>query len=233
MNSHPQPSTVANNFSRRRFLGGLGMAALSLPLLSACSNGNGGTQATVPVYSQPGVKVPAQYSGRTAVVLWSPWAGNNGEVLAQLIKSFNESQTEIYAEIQQFDGYDGVSEKLTAGLQAKQVPEIAVLSDVTWNRYFLSDTLEPLNAHHGAGFTPETYHPRFYAEGVVRDESYWVPFARSTPLFYYNKEIFSAAGLPDRAPDTDGMFRGWVSGNGHIFVATHSEIYDLGAADQL
>lgn len=33
--------------------------------------------------------------------------------------------------------------------------------------------------------------------------------------------------------NTDGMFRGWVSGNGHIFVATHSEIYDLGAADQL
>lgn len=32
--------------------------------------------------------------------------------------------------------------------------------------------------------------------------------------------------------NTDGMFRGWVSGNGHIFVATHSEIYDLGSADQ-
>lgn len=210
MNIQPQLPPAQNTFNRRRFLGGLGMTAISLPFLSACGNGNsGGANVSAAVFSQPDTKVPAQYSGRTAVVLWSPWAGNNGDVLAQLIKSFNESQTEIYAEIQQFDGYDGVSEKLTAGLQAKQVPELAVLSDVTWNRYFLNDTLEPLNSHHGEGFSPETYHPRFYAEGLVRDESYWVPFARSTPLFYYNKEIFSAAGLPDRAPTTWDEYRGW------------------------
>jgi len=29
-----------------------------------------------------------------------------------------------------------------------------------------------------------------------------VPYARSTPLFYYNKDHYAAAGLPDRAPET-------------------------------
>ncbi|WP_421091217.1 isoaspartyl peptidase/L-asparaginase family protein [Pseudochrobactrum sp. MP213Fo] len=33
--------------------------------------------------------------------------------------------------------------------------------------------------------------------------------------------------------NTDGMFRGWVSGNGDVFVATHSEVFNLGAADKL
>lgn len=33
--------------------------------------------------------------------------------------------------------------------------------------------------------------------------------------------------------NTDGMFRGWVSGHGDVFVATHSEIYNLGSAIQL
>lgn len=210
MNNQSQPSPIRRSVSRRGFLSGLGAAAIALPILSACGTTAGsGTAASVPVYSQPGVKVPGEYAGRTAVVLWSPWGGNNGAVLAQLIKTFNDSQKDIYAEIQQFDGYDGVSEKLTAGLQAKQVPELAVLSDVTWNRYFLNGTLEPLSAHHSSGFGPDAYHPRFYEEGLVRDESYWVPFARSTPLFYYNKEIFAAAGLPDRAPATWEEFRGW------------------------
>jgi sn-glycerol 3-phosphate transport system substrate-binding protein len=37
---------------------------------------------------------------------------------------------------------------------------------------------------------------------VRKGKSYWVPFARSTPLFYYNKDMFKAAGLPDKAPET-------------------------------
>lgn len=38
---------------------------------------------------------------------------------------------------------------------------------------------------------------------------WWLPQGRSTPLFYYNKEIFAQAGLPDRAPETWSEFREW------------------------
>ena len=38
-------------------------------------------------------------------------------------------------------------------------------------------------------------------EGNRDGQQYWIPFARSTPLFYYNKELFTEAGLTD-APKT-------------------------------
>ncbi len=41
-------------------------------------------------------------------------------------------------------------------------------------------------------------------------QHWWIPFARSTPLFYYNKEKWAAAGLPDRGPETWMEFMEWA-----------------------
>ena len=44
-----------------------------------------------------------------------------------------------------------------------------------------------------------------YVEGVRNDKSYWLPFARSTPLFYYNKAAFAEVGLDkDRFREDSG-----------------------------
>ena len=40
------------------------------------------------------------------------------------------------------------------------------------------------------------------AEGKAAGETYTVPFARSTPLFYYNKTRYIEAGLPEEGPET-------------------------------
>ena len=50
---------------------------------------------------------------------------------------------------------------------------------------------------------------RCSAEGRYNDQVWWLPQGRSTPLFYYNKEVFEQAGLPDRAPETWSEFREW------------------------
>ena len=43
------------------------------------------------------------------------------------------------------------------------------------------------------------------------DDKQWaLPYGRSTPLFYYNKDHFKAAGLPDRAPTTWQEFAEWA-----------------------
>jgi len=47
-------------------------------------------------------------------------------------------------------------------------------------------------------------------EGTRKDQIYWVPFARSTPLFYYNKDVWAEAGLPDRGPETWDELEEWA-----------------------
>ena len=42
----------------------------------------------------------------------------------------------------------------------------------------------------------------FYKETVRAGKQVVLPFARSTPIFYYNKDAWAKAGLPDRGPNT-------------------------------
>lgn len=193
--------------SRRGLLKMFGATAVGLggaTLLSACGGAAGGQS-----YSQPDGDVPAEYQDRKRIVFWSAFTGGNGEAMTRLIDRFNESQSDIFAEVQVFDGYDGVDTKLVASLQARETPDLVILSDVSWNRYFMNESLEPLDDYFGGDFTPDIYQPAFIQEGQVGGSTWWVPLARSTPLFYYNKEIFEMAGLPDRAPETWEEMRGW------------------------
>jgi sn-glycerol 3-phosphate transport system substrate-binding protein len=54
------------------------------------------------------------------------------------------------------------------------------------------------------------YQDSLINEGYRQDQYWWIPFARSTPLFYYNKEKWAAAGLPDRGPETWDEYKEWA-----------------------
>lgn len=198
------PSRTLSRRSLFRLLGATAAGAAGATLLSACGGAAGAED-----YAQPDGEVPAEYRDRQRIVFWSAFTGNNGDAVAKLVDRFNESQTDIFAEVQVFDGYDGVDTKLVASLQARETPDLVILSDVHWNRYFLNESLEPLDDYFGGDFTPDVYQPAFIEEGQVGGSTWWVPLARSTPLFYYNREIFEMAGLPDRAPETWTEMREW------------------------
>ncbi|WP_157683748.1 ABC transporter substrate-binding protein [Microlunatus soli] len=190
------------NLNRRRLLTGAGAVAAGVAL-SGCVGRRDGD------YDQVSGQVPPQFARRDRVVLWSAFTSHNAEILQTIIDRFNAAQTDIFCEIQLFPGYDALDSKLAASLTSEQVPDFITLSDVSWNRYLLAEALEPLTDYFDADFDTTAFHPRFLAEGTVRDQIYWLPWARSTPLFYYNKEIFAAGGLPDRGPDSYTELREW------------------------
>jgi sn-glycerol 3-phosphate transport system substrate-binding protein len=185
---------------RRMFLG---LAAGAT--LAGC-----GYRSVDAIYSQPAGSVPKQYANRTRVVFWSPYGGVNGKAVDKLVAKFNDSQQDVYVEVQFQGSYDDVAQKVAAALVAKQAPDLAVLSDVTWERFFLNDALEPLNGYFTDGFGPGVYQEKLFGEYVVKGQSWAVPFARSTPIMYYNRDAFGKAGLPDRVPRTWSELRSWV-----------------------
>ncbi|MFC3997457.1 extracellular solute-binding protein [Nocardiopsis sediminis] len=189
---------------RRRFLGLSSAAALGLAL-SSC-----GFRPADAVYAQPAGEPSPEFAGRLRVVLWHTWGDVPGEALATLVARFNEEQDDIYVEAQFQGTYDDNAQKVASALVARQVPDIAVFSEVTWPRFYLNDALEPLNGYFTDGFSGDVYNDQLFDEGVLRGESWWLPFARSTPMFYYNRDLFEAAGLPDRAPETWDEMREWA-----------------------
>jgi sn-glycerol 3-phosphate transport system substrate-binding protein len=206
-NPNPLGRLGGLNVSRRQILAG-GVLLASVPLLSSCFGGGGGG-GSAPVYDQPSGDTPSKYKDRKRLVMWSSFTDHNGEVLQANIDGFNKSQDKWFCEVQVFEGYDQLNAKIAASLQAKQVPDISVMSDVFWNRYYLNDVLEPLSGYFDSSFDTDSFHKTFLAEGTVKKDVYWVPFARSTPLFFYNRDAFAAVGLPDRAPKTYDEYREW------------------------
>jgi len=219
-----------SKINRRRFLKASSSAFGAL-VLAACGGGaeTGGSGANTGGAStaaaggattaaagggaaQPAATAPAvSTAGKVQVVFWSAWGGKNGEGVQKLVDDFNASQPDIVVE-NQFQGtYDETAQKLAQGLQARQVPDMVALSEVTWNRFYINQSLQALDElFTTANFDPAAeYVEPLIKEGTRGGKIWWIPFARSTPLFYFNRDVFKQAGLPDRGPETWDELREW------------------------
>jgi sn-glycerol 3-phosphate transport system substrate-binding protein len=123
--------------------------------------------------------------------------------VTKLVNDYNASQKEIFVD-NQFQGtYDETAQKLAAGIAARQVPDMVSLSEVTWNKFSINRTLQALDdLLKAASVDPKDFVESLINEGTRQGKIWWLPFARSTPLFYYNRTLFKEAGLEDRAPKT-------------------------------
>lgn len=193
--------------SRRKFLMGMGatasmmaLAACAAPAAPAAAPAAGGESAAAAPAMEP-----------VTVTLWSSFSGKNGEAETELVKRFNESQSDVVLDYQFQGNYEETAQKVTAALQARTAPDVSLMSDVWWFKFYLNNALLPLDDLLAAAEVDTAdYQDSLINEGVRQGKHYWVPFARSTPLFYYNKEKWAAAGLPDRGPETWDEFMEWA-----------------------
>ncbi|NJM06813.1 ABC transporter substrate-binding protein, partial [Candidatus Gracilibacteria bacterium] len=145
------------------------------------------------------------------IVYWGSFSGGLGEAEQAMVNAFNESQQDVQVEYQFQGSYEETAQKFTAGLQANTIPDVILLSDVWWFSFYTGEAITVLDELIAAeGVDLADYEPVLLNEGVRQGKQIWIPFARSTPLFYYNKDIFAEAGLPDRAPETWAEFQEWA-----------------------
>jgi sn-glycerol 3-phosphate transport system substrate-binding protein len=214
-----------SKINRRKFLTA-SSGAISALVLAACGGiGNTGT-ATTGTATTGGSGAPAattgagasqapsaaavNTAGRTRVVFWSSWGGKNGEGVQKLVDDFNASQSEIVVENQFQGSYEETAQKLSAAMAARQIPDLVTMSEVTWNRFYINKSIQPLDEYFTkANFDPTDYVEPLIKEGTRQGKIWWIPFARSTPIFYYNRDLFQKAGLPDRGPETWDELREW------------------------
>ncbi len=215
--------TLDFRLTRRRFVVGLGASAGLF--VQACGGGAAPSGGSTPAAQQPSQSgqsaqptaaptsaptAAAQPSAQSApsaagqlkISYWGSFSGDNGKAEQELANRFNKSQSKIVLDYQFQGTYEQTAQKLSAALAAKQAPEVSLLSDVWWQKFWLGKLLAPANPFMAqANVKASDFVDSFINEGTRSGNYYWIPFARSTPLFYYNKDMFSAAGL-DHAPET-------------------------------
>ena len=186
--------------NRRRFLG-LSAAAVSAVTLGGCA-GTGSTGGT----GGGGAEGEAG-----TINFWSNHPGQSKDIEVELGNAFASANagTKVNV-IDAGANYEEVAQKFNAALSGGELPDVLVISDVTWFNLALNEAITPLDGMFAAaGVQTEDYVDSLFADYAFKDQHFALPYARSTPLFYYNKDIWKAAGLPDRGPSTWQEFAQW------------------------
>lgn len=192
--------------NRRDLLRTAGGAAV-VALIAACSQPAAQPSSQAPAATAaPAQAAPATVAAtgsQVSITFWGAFTGHNADVLGQLVDRFNQSQKDVVAKLENQNDYETLSQKYTAALQARSAPDVVVLSDVWWFKFYLNKALQPLDDLMKAeNINPSDYVEVFYKETVRAGKQVVLPLARSTPIFYYNKDAWAKAGLPARGPKT-------------------------------
>ena len=144
----------------------------------------------------------------TEISWWHAMTGANNEVVDTLAKEFNESQSD-YKIVPVFKGT--YPETLNAGIaafRAKQPPDIMQVFDVGTGVMMAAEgAIKPVAdvlSMGGIAFDKSQYLPGIVAYYSKPDGTMLsFPYNSSSPILYYNKDIFEKAGLDvDNPPKT-------------------------------
>jgi sn-glycerol 3-phosphate transport system substrate-binding protein len=150
-------------------------------------------------------------SGSGPIAFWSNHPGQSTAVEFELIDRFGSQFPGLSVKlIDAGKDYDEVAQKFNAALIGTDVPDVVVLDDIWWFHFALSGVIAPLDDLFGeVGVDTTDYVDTLLADYEFDGGHYALPYARSTPLFYYNKAVWERAGLPDRGPNSWQEFDEW------------------------
>ena len=143
---------------------------------------------------------------QTEIQWWHAMGGRLGEVVEEIATKYNASQSD-YLLVPTFKG--GYEDTMTAGIaafRAGQQPNLIQIFDAgaatIINAKGATIPVADLMAEFGGGFNADDYIPgvrNFYADSDGK--MIGMPFNSSTPLLYWNKDVFAEVGI-DAPPST-------------------------------
>ncbi|HPD91079.1 MAG: sn-glycerol-3-phosphate ABC transporter substrate-binding protein UgpB [Rhodobacter sp.] len=148
---------------------------------------------------------PAAASAQTEIQWWHAMGGRLGELVEEIAANFNASQSD-YVVVPSFRGtYAETMNGAIAAFRAGEQPAIVQVFEVGTGTMMAAEgavyPIYQLMADHHANFDPAAYLPAvvgYYTDPDGNMLSF--PFNSSTPILYYNKDIFAAAGLDPNTP---------------------------------
>lgn len=138
------------------------------------------------------------------IVFWHAMAGVNGQGIATMVDNFNKSQTGVHVTAQFQGTYDDELTKLKTAMQGQSGPDVCQVYDIG-SRYMIDSgwTIPVQQYIDSDKFDKTKIEPNLLSYYTIDNKLWSMPFNSSTPILYYNKTAFKAAGLdPNVAPKT-------------------------------
>lgn len=132
-------------------------------------------------------------------------AGPLARVIDEMVAEFNKQTPDIEVVPVYSGDYDPTMQKVQTAVMAGNPPDVAVVEISEMPTLLAMNALINLDGYvraEGRAWLQDFF-PAFLQNSYSEGRFYAVPFQRSTPVFYWNKEAFAEAGLdPDRPPTT-------------------------------
>jgi len=133
-------------------------------------------------------------------------AGPLAKVIGDMTDRFNKEHPGIEVVPVYSGDYDPTLQKVQTAVMAGNPPDVFIVEISELPTLLAMNAIVPLDEYvkrAEGGKYWEDFFPPFRENSVLRGRIWWIPFQRSTPVFYWNKEAFKRGGLdPDTPPQT-------------------------------
>lgn len=148
-------------------------------------------------------EVHAQTGENQEIVFWHGMGGNAGTALEALVEQFNEENELGITVTSEYQGsYDDTITKLRNSSLGNLEADLVQIYDIGTRYMIDSGLVTPMQTFIDAeGYDLSQIEPNIAAYYTVNDELISMPFNSSTPILYYNVDLFEAAGI-ENAPTT-------------------------------
>ncbi|MDD3251088.1 MAG: ABC transporter substrate-binding protein [Lachnospiraceae bacterium] len=190
-------------------------AAMAAGSLAGCSGGSSaaGTTAaqnTAGTTAAGSAEAGTTAAGPTTITFWHSMGGVNGEAIDYLVNKFNTENTQgITVEAQYQGSYDDAINKLKSAQIGNMGADLVQIYDIGTRFMIDSGWVVPMQELVDAdGWDLKQVEPNIAAYYTVDNTLYSMPFNSSTPLMYYNKDMFDKAGIteiPDSLPGIEAI----------------------------
>lgn len=143
----------------------------------------------------------------TTISFWHSMGGVNGEALDTLVKQFNEENEYGITVDAQYQGeYDDSLNKLKSAQIGNMGADLVQVYEIGTRFMIDSGWIVPMQEMiNGDGYDLSQIEPNLAAYYTIDNELYSMPFNSSTPILYYNKDMFEKAGITEVPDSLEGI----------------------------
>lgn len=190
---------------KKRWWSLLMAAVLAGSSLTGCGNNGPAAPDSGEVNGGGGTEETGQASGEAVTLnFWNVFTGSDGDILREIVDQYNKTNTDNITINMDIMPNDTLQQKLPASIATKTAPDFVLFGVENIAPYVSNDSLEDIsNFWDTAGVDESNYLKNVVDLSYVEGKLYGVPMQYNVQYLYWNKDLFSAAGLdPDTPPAT-------------------------------
>ena len=143
----------------------------------------------------------------TEISFWHSMGGVNGQAIDTLVKKFNdENEYGITVKAQYQGEYDDSLNKLKSAQIGNMGADLVQVYEIGSRFMIESGWITPMQQMIDAdNYDLSQIEPNLAAYYTIDNQLYSMPFNSSTPIMYYNKEMFEKAGITEIPDSLEGI----------------------------